>query len=67
MSTGHEYNDRREFRMDHLAEQLAEQNKDTYNKTVDYYASEFYLDPAELQFLHMFRGRWHQMKMIDIG
>lgn len=53
--------------MDHLAEQLAEQNKDTFNKTVDYYASEFYLDPAELQLLHMFRGRWHQMKMIDIG
>ena len=53
--------------MDAVAEQLAQKNKDKYNQTVDHYSSRFYLDPAELQFLNLFRGRWHEMDMLDIG
>lgn len=42
-------------------------NRQIYRGQVDSYRRQHYLEPAEIQLLAMFRGRWHEMDVLDLG
>ena len=44
-----------------------DENQSLFSGQVSMYRGELYIEPAEAQILRLFRGRWQDMDVLDIG